>query len=620
VITDNQNESGGEGPVPEGDPGAEGPSRVEQAKAEALDSPIVFHPVLWAVLPAVSLFANNIGRASGESLFRSVSLLLALGVGLYLICWAIFRDRYRGGILASLILFTSLTGWGILENVLAWATRSVTGVPTSYMLGGFVAAAAVGAVALMLWLRPGRAAVIRGIFIAIVVTSVTATMAYYWLAPAMGKGPGWGIVAYLTGMIVFGVLLMRKSQDFHALTRTFNTFVVVLIVLYVAYGLLNRPPAMDDAVRADSGEPLFAVTEPAPDSPDYPDIYFIVLDGYGRGDALLDTFGYNNYQFLEAMGQLGFYVVPESHANYVHTPQSLASCLNMRYLQDVLVELPDDPRGLGPAPSLLQSNRVYDVLRERGYDLALFSPGIDSLEPRDNVARVLRPPWALSEFEMILLNRAVVGRALQVAAEVRNEPPWGSPEALRVARVDYTFTQLTLLAQGGESRQPRFVFAYLPLPDPPFHFLRDGSRNRSYGGYFHLAGGMYPETARDFVRGYCEQLFYANMQVVETVTHILQQSARPPVILIASSRGPSLDLAAAEDPVQARVDRLKNLIMVRLPPNAKPYPRMSMVNLFRVTLNAVLDEDVALARDDAYVSGDSQPYAFTHIPESELYP
>ena len=67
-----------------------------------------------------------------------------------------------------------------------------------------------------------------------------------------------------------------------------------------------------------------------------PDIYLIVLDGYAREDVLRQHYKFDNSAFLDGLRGRGFQVSGASTANYNWTFLSLASFLNMDYLQPLL--------------------------------------------------------------------------------------------------------------------------------------------------------------------------------------------------------------------------------------------------------------------------------------------
>jgi hypothetical protein len=67
----------------------------------------------------------------------------------------------------------------------------------------------------------------------------------------------------------------------------------------------------------------------------YPDIYYIILDGHARSDILAELYGYDNNWFVDSLRQRGFYVADRSRTNYAQTYLSLASTLNMTYLDSL---------------------------------------------------------------------------------------------------------------------------------------------------------------------------------------------------------------------------------------------------------------------------------------------
>jgi hypothetical protein len=71
-----------------------------------------------------------------------------------------------------------------------------------------------------------------------------------------------------------------------------------------------------------------------------PDVYLIVLDMYGREDALMAHYNYDNHEFVSNLEDLGFYVASCGRSNYSKTVLSLPSQLNMEYV-DNLIEDPN---------------------------------------------------------------------------------------------------------------------------------------------------------------------------------------------------------------------------------------------------------------------------------------
>ena len=60
-----------------------------------------------------------------------------------------------------------------------------------------------------------------------------------------------------------------------------------------------------------------------------PDIYYIVPDALTSSENLIEFFDYNNEDFANELTNKGFYIATNSKSNYMRTPLSLSSTLNM---------------------------------------------------------------------------------------------------------------------------------------------------------------------------------------------------------------------------------------------------------------------------------------------------
>ena len=92
------------------------------------------------------------------------------------------------------------------------------------------------------------------------------------------------------------------------------------------------------------------------------DIYYIVLDGYARGDILKEIYAYDNQPFLTQLEELGFYVADSSYANYNQTRLSIPSALNMAYMQDLGINTAT-PFNLPDHLELIRKAALFDFLK-----------------------------------------------------------------------------------------------------------------------------------------------------------------------------------------------------------------------------------------------------------------
>src|SRR5689334_5877829 len=81
--------------------------------------PLPFHPPLFAIYPALSLYAANVALISWRSVIVPVLITIAGGVTLWGLSWLVMRDLQRAAAVASAMLLGffsfDLLSW-------AWAT------------------------------------------------------------------------------------------------------------------------------------------------------------------------------------------------------------------------------------------------------------------------------------------------------------------------------------------------------------------------------------------------------------------------------------------------------------------------------------------------------------------
>ena len=88
-----------------------------------------------------------------------------------------------------------------------------------------------------------------------------------------------------------------------------------------------------------------------------PDIYYIILDAYGRHDALGE---FDNTDFLKELESRGFFVATNATSNYKYSIQSLASSLNLAYLDGLEARAPKTDRD---GIALVQNNALAATLK-----------------------------------------------------------------------------------------------------------------------------------------------------------------------------------------------------------------------------------------------------------------
>ncbi len=351
-----------------------------------------------------------------------------------------------------------------------------------------------------------------------------------------------------------------------------------------------------------------------------PDIYYIILDGYGRSDILDKYFDTQNEDFLEFLEERGFYVARNSAANYAHSALSLASSLNIDYLEEIQVNLED---GEYPSTFLgrIKNSFVRTALEDMGYNTISMDSGwkytqwddadyyLDhtSIGNLDQKKRIV-----LNPFEDLMLNVSA-GRAIldfMIATKILNlaDPSYN--------HADIVLGQLSNLKVVGELPGPRFVFAHIISPHRPFVFGPNGER-LDRGGYFTLADTGNATHEGQEESPYINQLIFITNQIEEVVNEILTNSQIQPIIIIQSDHGPSMEIAWDNPGVKDIELRMPILNAYLLPESCQPiiYDGISPVNTFRVVFNCTFNTDYELLPDISYFSSFSSIYNFQNVEE-----
>ena len=565
----------------------------------------VFHPMLLALIPLCGLYAQNAELLPVNALARSGAVLVGCALALWVVFSVLRRNRYHGGLLASALIVPLFVVWGVLEDTIR-AVIPLYGTQSRAMFYVLFAAGILALIGLVGYRFRKDPRALRAAMLTASIAAVGGLLiATFLLAPIFGRRAAWLITVYLMASAGVVTLVWKFPGDLQVATRSLNWFALILLALYGAVLIVNRAPAPVIAPRALT---IAASTQATP-AAELPDIYVIALDGYARSDTLRSAYAYNNLPFEQEMRGLGFQFVEHCVANYPQAVLSLAATLNMDYLANLLPESEREQAGMRHVFALYHENRLFQVMRDHGYQILSFSPGLESLEPRSESVQRLAPEQALGEFEMVLFDRTFASRVMQAYYFLRYKNPAYWRYDFRRERILYAFDEMGRLAQQG-APSPRVIFANLLLPEPPYLFTRDGGMAQPFGPGSLPVDKSFRGMESEYQAAYLDQLHFTNKKIAETARKIVETSKRPAVVLVMSSRGapPTLERQSG-----ATEERFSNLLAVRFPtpseaPDTAFYDTVSLVNVFRLTLNRVLGAQLPLLADETYVSAEDHPF------------
>jgi hypothetical protein len=350
-----------------------------------------------------------------------------------------------------------------------------------------------------------------------------------------------------------------------------------------------------------------------------PDVYYIILDGYGRADMLKEGYDVDTSAFLDALRSMGFQVADQSTSNYGFTLLSLTSSLNMVYLDDLVGPLtPETPFGnvVDSLVPKLRNSAVRQYFESHGYRTVAFATGF-SWTDLYNADEYKQPSFqGIGAFESILIRTSMLGMVEDVASAIGLPYPYSGYGAHR-KRITYALDELPKVAA---EPGPKFVFVHLVLPHPPFSFDRNGDPYPERHAYTIGDATEYGGMPDEYIHGYREGVLFIDHAIIPVLQGIVDQSAVPPVILLQGDHGPGARLDWDHPTPRALAERMAILNAYYIPASyGVVVPQtITPVNSFRMVLRDVLGADIAMLPDRASYSSHNHPYQF--IPYQEQTP
>lgn len=507
-------------------------------------SSIVF-PLLFAIYPVVFIAVANPGQTSARTVSLA-ALAVALATAVVLMITRLWLDTWRRAALATSILVALFYAYGpvhtLLDDGLHHSLNEITGPGMWFQkIAGY--------------LHP-------------LLTVLFAAFAYA------------GVRA-----------VSRVKNDWiGTLVRAANVAAFVLVGLISTQWVVR---SFADAGTSRAGASGSADEVRGRNTDDARDIYTIILDGYARRDVLLKYYGFDNAPFLDGLTARGFQISERSTANYNWTFLSLASTLNMQYLQPLLGDgVSRHAKSRAPVYEAVRNNAVARFLKERGYRTVHF---------QSTEGATLHNRYA--DQQVACHPSPFIDAFYRVLAEASWLKVLNSKASADLASCHES--HLKNLAGMGRQPGAKFVFAHFLPPHHPYLFDRDGRvlRNANLSNQFDFQARLWEQKS-----GYIDQLIYMNRRITQVVDDILASSTRPPIILIQSDHGPNITEGLDEqERINVRLANLRAVYLPGAPPGLIPSDA-SMVNQFRFILNHYFGQKMEILPDAHFFSPYADPF------------
>ena len=402
-------------------------------------------------------------------------------------------------------------------------------------------------------------------------------------------------------LLLFGVglvLIFRSRTHWKSMTLILN-LVSALFVLQASVGMVRWVYTRNQSISLQLGRVPEVVLSPVGT---IPDIYYIILDGYMRSDYLEKELDYDNGQFLTFLRDKDFYVAEKSHSNYPYTAFSLASSLNMRYINYLSQAMGEDSKDFTVTYPFIQTSEAARLLKTLGYRYVQVGTSwsvTNYSKTADQMVSYLSVSDA-DQFFNLFLRTTLAAFLFESRGEAER------------ATVLYAFDQIPRL---GDDGQPTFVFAHIVSPHPPYVFDAQGGKVET------------PEEGWDSTgtkHAYLDQVKHVNLKVMELVDKLLS-SDKPPVIILQADHGWAWAIGwdlYPYVPVDERFDYeqvfgILNAYYLPGKGTESLYPTISPVNTFRNIFNLYFNASLRLLPDESFYSDYyKSPYRFQNVTTS----
>lgn len=377
-----------------------------------MNKKFLIHPFLYAILPVLVLYKQNISEAWPSLMFTPVIYSVALAILSWFIFLFFLRNKHKASVMTSiwLVLFFS---YGHTYLFLAN----------------------------------------KGVFNYIPV------------------GPHLFLLGSYFGILLLSYLLVFKMKDsVTKLTAFFNVASITLLLINLVYLVpyeMKRYSSLQTLDKYTQEHSLVDAEFLNKDEDTYPDIYYFVFDRFPNQTISNDYFGYDTTSFLEGLEDKGFYVATQSAANHPSSFQSISSSLNMNYLTFLPELIGDDYTDRSIIyKELLEDNDVTKFLIGKGYNYYHLGSSWEASRQSYLATQNYNKFIGFNVFESFLYENTLLNVLI---GKLNGESTFTSVELLELHQenVPYKVEKIKKLSKESDRK---FVFSHFLLPHPPYLF------------------------------------------------------------------------------------------------------------------------------------------------------
>jgi hypothetical protein len=325
-----------------------------------------------------------------------------------------------------------------------------------------------------------------------------------------------------------------------------------------------------------------------------PPIYLLVFDEYASSQSLLTRFGFNNDLDLKLKSQ-GFHIFINSSSNYNFTTFSIASLLNMDYLNNFNQDKVSHKDYLW-AESRIYRNKSIDILERNHYEIH----NLSIFDFKNHPSK--RSLYLLPNKTLLLRNRTFFRYIFNDLGWhlYRMNIPFVNLWEKRIYNTDKENNDLKILLtekKTSSSNKQDFFYAHFFMPHPPYFYDKFNKLRPKKEVLEEV------KTAADPIEGYINNIYHTNSVINDLVFQIKRKENNNAIIMILGDHGYR---KASGNPG----DYFSNFNAIFLPDHLKidEYPKeITLVNQMRFIFNLLAEENQPFLKDKMFYLKDAPP-------------
>jgi hypothetical protein len=397
------------------------------------------------------------------------------------------------------------------------------------------------------------------------------------------------------GFFMACYFIIRTKRDLLKTTIILNVIAASMLIVplsNVALCIVNCR-IQDRNCRAVKYDETLRVTAPVTVTPD---IYYIIMDSYIADRTLKEVYDYDNRDFTDFLKKKGFVISAGSRSNYASTFLSLASSLNMEYVNH-LAWVIGRKNDLRIVYNMIKENSLNNFLRAKGYRTLHFGMWWQPGRIERSLGFDLLRDKCFNPFSLILMEKSILNIVYDYYF------------ASVLKRVTYNTFEAVAKVPG--LNVPTFTFAYFYGMHAPYVF---GAKGEDIDPYEAVENAKHHERLEKLYLG---QLAFYNNRMKRLIEDILSGSRIPPIIVLQSDHGLQFSECSQDNFKACIQQRMRIFSAYYLPGNgaAMVYDSITPVNTFRLILKRYFNVEIDLLEDRCYYSDRKMPFIFTDVSD-----